>query len=1071
MVIRDTGGGGRHRSAATVSSSAAYRLTGSKSVKTADTGSTRVVRVTQTSLKKTRKNGKSKSKVEQPKTKSILIKKSGGKLRRKDSKTSRAVTFDDKVASESRYVDDYSSILSDRSDYSTIASEREYSYAQCNDTLFSLGTLPAFNGWGPPDLALPSFHDATRNMNAWLNASPDQVSQEAVPITISCNAAAAAASIASSPTNAEAATKDHISTSQPASSVGQNPENEVVATSAPKEDSKSAARKLLPIAGTARKFLPIATSAPKADSEGTARKLLPIAGKPPLHPMSAQRCPPSPTRSIVTPAEPKYGNFQQDEASLQESIEVSEATPKAGNAANYHYSTCGISLSSGASDATPGMENAPFVIEVPSIIIANENENEGSHVDTMDPTSLSSQRESSNAPANPSNRNSQNSSPSLEKGALGESHAERPDQEPSASPASLDNDPPVTQPTEASASCVNLLASSSPLASASASPLASVEGKLSPSPPSSWCVFPLATGNANQVKDCDAAHALSEQKEESNAYPRKESEELKIASPKYAKEIIDQMDKPLRPNQHKRSISLPKYFDRFQRYQSPAAAAEMKVDQKPTCEPTIGDVSVQIGDKNTSEAVAEVFKEAKKTAGESVINIHVHLNPNEVKAAANSTNSDTLTAAEVLKACKTEATDPVVNTSCSSDEERVEEKEENSKTEVPVVEIKESRDDIMGMDELALLSTKQCIMECKDPLSSKNPDPVIKKIRRQPRKSPGCSENLGNRVAQCIRYFAEGDTSGGQIFNDLFSCAIEDGTLEDNDFSSLGSNGSSAWVSVGSNGSSDDSKESKNNKKKRHKPTREDQEVDEDTASKFDSEGLSFQLAANLPGSDQNRNEDNESRHREEYGSRDSDWEQDTFVVRRDDSSSIDSEDGDKWGARESRHTQKQHHHRHKKMSSSHPGRRSKSQSRSRSKIAGPSGPKSSRSRSRLRSKSRPKSSERKERSTKDSKSTHATWHRRLDEEENSAIMFPSPVLGVDGIDLDPLKRQCQRVVEMGQRKLCRSKMQEDGLVVLSKTQNRKAPPSKHPGPDERPLSSKRNRVKDHLRLRSDSWR
>jgi hypothetical protein len=428
MVIRDTGGGGRHRSAATVSSSAAYRLTGSKSVKTADTGSTRVVRVTQTSLKKTRKNGKSKSKVEQPKTKSILIKKSGGKLRRKDSKTSRAVTFDDKVSSESRYVDDYSSILSDRSDYSTIASEREYSYAQCNDTLFSLGTLPAFNGWGPPDLALPSFHDATRNMNAWLNASPDQVSQEAVPITISCNAAAAAASIASSPTNAEAATKDHISTSQPASSVGQNPENEVVATSAPKEDSKSAARKLLPIAGTARKFLPIATSAPKADSEGTARKLLPIAGKPPLHPMSAQRCPPSPTRSIVTPAEPKYGNFQQDEASLQESIEVSEATPKAGNAANYHYSTCGISLSSGASDATPGMENAPFVIEVPSIIIANENENEGSHVDTMDPTSLSSQRESSNAPANPSNRNSQNSSPSLEKGALGESHAERPDQ-------------------------------------------------------------------------------------------------------------------------------------------------------------------------------------------------------------------------------------------------------------------------------------------------------------------------------------------------------------------------------------------------------------------------------------------------------------------------------------------------------------------------------------------------------------------------------------------------------------------------------------------------------------------
>ena len=349
--------------------------------------------------------------------------------------------------------------------------------------------------------------------------------------------------------------------------------------------------------------------------------------------------------------------------------------------------------------------------------------------------------------------------------------------------------------------------------------------------------------------------------------------------------------------------------------------------------------------------------------------------------------------------------------------------EEVKETEVPQVEIAESVE--MDMDELALLSTKQCIMECRDPLSSRNPDPVIKKPRRQPRKSAGCATILSNGAAKCIRHCAEGvdEPHGCQLFRNIFSCANEADALGDIDWDSDESDDSTAQhreMRV---------KRSKHKKKKKHRPAREKREKEEDPSAVFDPGGLSFRLAVDLPASDEISNDgssqvDDESRHREEHESRDSDWEQDTIVMRRHDSSSIDSEDGKRRTTRESR--QRQRHHRHKKSSSSHPDRPRRSRSRSRSA----SRSKRDQSPSRSRSRSRSKSGARKERRRKDSNaSTHAHRnHRRPREERNHA------------------------------------------------THNRKVPPAKPPAKppalDERPLSPKRKRsMKDRLRHRSHSRR
>lgn len=1038
MVIRDAGGG-RHRSAAMASSSSAYRSTGSKSIKTTDTRSTRLVRITQTGLKKTRRSGKSKSEGDQP-TKSILVKKkSGGLLRRKGSKTARSVTFKDEVVSE-------------YSDYSTIASERTYSSAESSrsgstkslssrvrsphrrqptldpieegetstqerdppepeqssgsdDAFFHLGALPAIKGWSPQEFSMPTFHDATRNMNSWLNAhtSSNRAVNEAVPLIAPCSAAAAAASIApsASPTNANDRTKDLMSTPSSTSSVGLDIENEVVAALAPTASSTT--------------------------HEETKANMLPNAvppGKPPLHPTPAPRCPPSPTRSIVTPAEPKYGNFQPDEASLQESIEVSEATPKAGNAVIYHSST-GISLSSGsgASDATPTIGHTPLVIEVPSIIISSESNGEGGYLDTVEVASIPSLGSSNDAMSNASNQNSQNSPPSLEEKASVHS-----DQGSDASKPPLDNAPSIDQSSQTSASGDggDSLASSS----------MSSEGEI---PPSTHSTVSHLAESANKVEEKGGTRAPSKTKFGNNCPRANGNEETKSTGPKYTTDIIEQMDKPSRPNQHKRSISLPKYFDSFKQYGSTGAAGENKVHNEPsTSGPTTSNTIVQIGGRDTSDTVAQVIKEAKETAAESVINIHVHLNSNEVRTVADGTSSNALAVAKDPVSSKTDATEATEKRydeekgftlpagDDTSSEEHVEEHSaqtsaQNAKDpEVAQVEIVESVE--MDMDELALLSTRQCIMECKDPLSSQNPDPVIKKPRRQPRKSAGCATILSNGAGKCIRHCAEGvgEAHGCQLFSNIFSCANEADALGDID-----------WDSDDSDDTSVQHRErraqrSKDKKKKKHRSTRQKRELrekEEDPSVAFDSGGLSFRLAVDLPGSDDGFSQVvDESRHREEHGSRDDDWEQDTIVMRRHDSSSIDSDDGKNRATRESRHSseQRQRHHRHKKSSSSHPDRRSRSRSRSASRS------KRDKSPSRSRSRSRSKSGARKERRRKDSHaSTHAHRHRRHPQEESNRA-----------------------------------------------THNRKVPPVKPPAKDERPLSPKKKRsMKDRLKHRGHSGR
>ena len=443
------------------------------------------------------------------------------------------------------------------------------------------------------------------------------------------------------------------------------------------------------------------------------------------------------------------------------------------------------------------------------------------------------------------------------------------------------------------------------------------------------------------------------------------------------------------------------------------------------------------GGNKISAAIAQVIKEAKETSAESIINIHVHLNSNEVSPVANITRSDVPAVAdsplssereargsEEKRNDKEKATVSTGNNISREEHNGADELQtsvqEIQETEVAQVEIAESVE--MDMDELALLSTRQCIMECRDPLSSQNPDPVIKKPRRQPRKSAGCATILSNGAAKCIRHCAEGvdEPHGCQLFSNIFSCANEADALGDIDWDSDESDTSTAQHRERR------VKRPKHKKKKNHRLTREKREKEEDSSVVFDSGGLSFRLAVDLPGSDEISNDgpsqiDDESRQREDHESRDSDWEQDTIVMRRHDSSSIDSEDDKRRTTRESR--QRQRHHRHKKSSSSHRDRSRRSRSRSRSA----SRSKRNQSPSRSRSRSRSKSGARKERRRKDSNaSTHAHRnHRRPREESNHA------------------------------------------------THNRKVPPAKPPAPDEeRPLSPKRKRsMKDRLRHRSHSRR
>ena len=1040
MVIRDAGGG-RHRSAAgtMASSSSAYRSTGSKSIKTTDTRSTRLVRITQTGLKKTRRSGKTKSEGEQP-TKSILMKKkSGGLLRRKETKIARSVTFKDEVVNEYSNGDDYSTIASERT-YSSAESSRSGSTKSPNsrvrspprrqptldpieeggetstqerdppepsqspgsdDAFFHLGALPAIKGWSPQDFSMPTFHDATRNMNSWFNAhtSSNRAVNEAVPLIAPCSAAAAAASIAPSPTNAIDRPKGLIPTPSSASSVGLNVENEVVAASAPTTITSH---------------------------EETKEKMPPNTapqGKPPLHPTSAPRCPPSPTRSIVTPAEPKYGNFQPDEESLQESIEVSEATPKAGNAVTYHSST-GISLSSGsgASDAPPTIGHTPLVIEVPSIIISNESNGEGGDLDAIEVASIPSLGGSSDAMSNASNQNSQNSPPSLEEKASVHS-----DQGSYVSQTPMDNAPSDTQSSKTS---VSSGCGGDSLASLSMS----VEEKISPSTFTHSTVSHLIE-SANTVEKRAQTRERTQETTERSSPQANENEESSSVGPKNTMEIIKQMDKPSRQNQHKRSISLPKYFDRSQQYAPLTAAAESKVRNEPIKSGhSTSDTIAPNGANNNSAAIAQVIKEAKETSAESIINIHVHLNSNEVRPVTNVTSSGATAVAEAPLSPEREVRgsdekkndEATVSTgdNISREEHNEADKlqtsvEEVKKTEVAQVEIAESVE--MDMDELALLSTRQCIMECRDPLSSQNPDPVIKKPRRQPRKGTGCATILSNGAAKCIRHCAEGvdEPHGCQLFSNIFSCANEADALGDIDWDSDESDDSTAQHRERR------VKRSTHKKKKKHRPTREKREKEEDPSVVFDSGGLSFRLAVDLPGSDEISNNgpsqvDDESRHGEDHESRDSDWEQDTIVMRRHDSSSIDSEDDKRRTTRESR--QRQRHHRHKKSSSSHPDRSRRSRSRSRSA----SRSKRDQSPSRSRSRSRSKSAARKERRRKDSNAgAHAHRnHRHPREESNRA------------------------------------------------THNRKVPPARPPALDERPLSPKRKRsMKDKLRHRSHSRR
>ena len=1041
MVIRDAGGG-RHRSAAgtMASSSSAYRSTGSKSIKTTDTRSTRLVRITQTGLKKTRRSGKTKSEGEQP-TKSILMKKkSGGLLRRKETKIARSVTFKDEVVNEYSNGDDYSTIASERT-YSSAESSRSGSTKSLSsrvrspqrrqptldpieeggetpsqerdppepaqssgndDAFFHLGTLPAIKGWSPQDFSMPTFYDATRNMNSWFNAhtSSNRAVNEAVPVIVPCSSTAAAASIVPSPTNTNDRPKGLISTPSSTSSVGLNVENEVSVASAP-------------------------TITTHEEPEASVPPNTVPTGKPPLHPTSAPRCPPSPTRSIVTPAEPKYGNFQSD-ASLQESIEVSEATPKAGNAVTYHSSP-GISLSSGsgASDATPTIGHTPLVIEVPSIIISNESNGEGGDLDAIEVASIPSLGGSSDAMSNASNQNSQNSPPSLE---------EDPSV-PSDQGSYVSQTPTDIAPSDAQSSKTSDSGDGGSLASLSMS----VEEKISTSTFTHSTVSRLIE-SANTVEKRAQTRERTQETTERSSPQANENEESSSVGPKNTMEIIKQMDKPSRQNQHKRSISLPKYFDRSQQYAPLTAAAESKVRNEPIKSGhSTSDTIAPNGANNNSAAIAQVIKEAKETSAESIINIHVHLNSNEVRPVTNVTSSGAPAVAEAPLSPEREATGSeekkndeekaTVSVSTGDNFSREEHDEadelqtsaeEVKETEVPQVEIVESVE--MDMDELALLSTKQCIMECRDPLSPQNPDPVIKKPRRQPRKSAGCATILSNGAAKCIRHCAGVDEPHGcQLFSNIFSCANEAGVLGDIDWDSDESDDSTAQHRERQ------VKRSKHKKKNKHRPTREKREKEEDPSVVFDSGGLSFRLAVDLPGSDEISNDgpsqvDDESRRREDNESRDSDWEQDTIVMRRDDSSSIDSEDGKSRTTRESR--QRQHHHRHKKSSSSHPDRSRRSRSRSRS--VSRSKRDQSTSRSRSRSRSRSKSGARKERRRKDSNAgAHAHRnHRHPREESNRA------------------------------------------------THNRKVPPARPPALDERPLSPKRKRsMKDRLRHRSHSRR
>lgn len=226
---------------------------------------------------------------------------------------------------------------------------------------------------------------------------------------------------------------------------------------------------------------------------------------------------------------------------------------------------------------------------------------------------------------------------------------------------------------------------------------------------------------------------------------------------------------------------------------------------------------------------------------------------------------------------------------------------------------------------------------------------MIKKHRREPRKSPSCSTILSKKAAQCILHCAE-----SHVFTNLFSCANEDDALVDTESASGGNNESSVQER------SRRLKTSKHKKEKKRRPSRETEA--EQTPVVFDSGGISFCLGVGHPGSDQDNDEIDD---REEHGSRDSSWEQDTIVMRRHDSSSIDSEaEDDENQVRRKSKEKQQHRHRHRhrhhhseksRSSSSHPSRRSGSRSRSNrdsSRSRSKSSTRTSSSRSRSRSKS-----------------------------------------------------------------------------------------------------------------------
>ena len=899
MVIRDDSVGGHRYAAVAAAKSSAYRSIGSKSTVTAETRSTKLVLVTQTGLRKPRNNGGRT-------TKSILKKKGGGLLRRnkKGPKITHSVTFKDGDASTGR-----------NGDNSTIASESSYSSAKiCSmsgsatsrlldpteeggetqeerdppeldqqspggDAFFSLGPLPTLKRWPLPDLSLPSFRAATNNMNSWIMA------QAGVEADHDMN----------SPTSSASPAMTTNMTSVPSST---------------SSDGLSSEYEAEPVPGTPN---------------------IPPLGKPPLHPSSTpSRCPPSPTGSFVIPAEPKYGDFQ-DASSLQESIEVSEATPKAGNAINYYHSNTGISISSsgGASDATPRI-GSTLVIEVPSIIISNGNDSEGEKIEELESNSASFPPSGGSSTGSilpdTSNRNNQGADPFTESEPLEQNQVEAHLDE--NSPLTVENSPSSTQTSEAS----------------------------TPSSPS--------TTESVKVEMDGEAQALSK---DGTNFPSPSlpnaSGTLKIASPRYTMELIEEMDKPSRPNHHKRSISLPKYFDKFRQYDS-LVAAEVKAESKSTMRADTSSTSVQEG---ASEMAAVILKEAKGTTFEPVVNVHVHLNSNDVRAVASGTNDESLAATEANIPSKTEVAESPVDKAGSEEQDMnalvgdgvsragldemgqpLEHKPKVS--EVAEIVIKESLD--MDMDELALLSTTQYIMECRDPLSPKNPHPMIKKHRREPRKSPSCSTILSKKAARCILHCAE-----SHVFTNLFSCANEDDALVDIESALDGNNESSVQER------SRRLKTSKHKKEKKRRPSRETEA--EQTPVVFDSGGVSFCLGVGNPGSDLDNDEICRGDDRKEHGngSRDSSWEQDTIVMRRHDSSSIDSEaEDDENQVRRKSKEKQQHRHRHRhhhseksRSSSSHPSRRSGSRSRSNrdsSRSRSKSSTRTSSSRSRSRSKS-----------------------------------------------------------------------------------------------------------------------